>query len=187
LRSPFITTLAGRGDCLTPGERGALAEPNTTEERGAIGSALFFVAVQGAEMTACRGIRGATTVSENDAGAILNATQELLEQIITENGVSEEDVASVIFTATPDLDAAYPAVAARRLGWTHTSLICVQEMVVPGSLSRCIRVLVHWNTDRAVDEIHHVYLHEARRLRPDLLNGTQMNTTHSLQYKRSRQ
>ena len=121
-------------------------------------------------MTACRGIRGATTVTENDASAILGATQELLEQIIAQNDVRKEDVASVIFTATPDLDAAYPAVAARRLGWTHTSLICVQEMVVPGSLSCCIRVLVHWNTDRAIDEIHHVYLHEACRLRPDLAN-----------------
>ena len=121
-------------------------------------------------MTACRGIRGATTVTENDASAILDATRELLEQIITENDVREEDVTSVLFTATPDLDAAYPAVAARRLGWTHTSLICTQEMAVPGSLSRCIRVLVHWNTDRVIDEIHHVYLREARRLRPDLAN-----------------
>ena len=127
-------------------------------------------------MTACRGIRGATTVTENDANAILGATQELLEQIVAQNDVRTEDVASVIFTATPDLDAAYPAVAARRLGWTHTSLICVQEMVVPGSLSRCIRVLVHWNTDRAIDEICHVYLREARRLRPDRLNGTLMHT-----------
>jgi chorismate mutase len=122
-------------------------------------------------MTACRGIRGATTVAENDASAILDATRELLEQIIAENDVREEDVASVLFTATPDLDAVYPAVAARRLGWTRTSLICTQEMVVQDSLSRCIRVLVHWNTDRAIDEIHHVYLREARRLRPDRSNG----------------
>jgi chorismate mutase len=126
-------------------------------------------------MTACRGIRGATTVLENRADAILEATQELLEQIIDENDVREEDVASVLFTATPDLDAAYPAVAARRLGWTRTSLICTQEMVVPGSLSRCIRVLVHWNTDRTIDEIHHVYLREARRLRPDRSNSKWAN------------
>jgi len=135
-------------------------------------------------MTACRGIRGATTVAENDASAILDATRELLEQIIAENDVREEDVASVLFTATPDLDAAYPAVAARRLGWTHTSLICTQEMAVQGSLSRCIRVLVHWNTDRAIDEIHHVYLREARRLRPDLANGQTIVPT---QCKRSPQ
>ena len=118
-------------------------------------------------MMNCRGIRGATTVTENDADAILDATQELLEAIIQANGVQEKDVASVIFTATPDLDAAPPAVAARRLGWTRTALICVQEMSVPGSLPRCIRVLVHWNTERTIDDIRHVYLYEARRLRPD--------------------
>ena len=119
-------------------------------------------------MTTCRGIRGATTVTRNDADAILDATRELLEGIIQENGVQERDVASVIFTTTPDLDAAHPAVAARQLGWTHTALICVQEMRVPGSLPRCIRVLVHWNTTSAIDEIHHIYLYEARSLRPDL-------------------
>ena len=119
-------------------------------------------------MTVCRGIRGATTVPKNDAEAILDATRELLEQIIEQNGVCEADVASVLFTATPDLDAAYPAVAARQLGWTYTALFCVQEMVVPGSLPRCIRVLVHWNTERTIDQIHHVYLREARCLRPDL-------------------
>jgi len=121
-------------------------------------------------MTTCRGIRGATTVTQNDADAILDATRELLERIIQENGVQERDVASVIFSTTPDLDAAYPAVAARRLGWTHTALMCVQEMTVSGSLPCCIRVLVHWNTERAIEEIHHIYLYEARRLRPDLSN-----------------
>ena len=119
-------------------------------------------------MSVCRGIRGATTVAGNDAAAILDATEELLQRIIALNGVREEDVASAIFTATPDLDACYPAVAARRLGWTHTALLCVQEMAVPGSLAHCIRVLVHWNTDRPVCEIWHVYLREARRLRPEL-------------------
>jgi chorismate mutase len=119
-------------------------------------------------MTSCRGIRGATTVTENDADAILSATRELLEQIVARNGVQEEDVASVIFTVTPDLDAICPAVEARHMGWTHTALLCMQEMRVPGSLPRCVRVLVHWNTQRAIDDIHHVYLREARRLRPDL-------------------
>ena len=127
-------------------------------------------------MTVCRGIRGATTVAGNDADRILDATRELLAQIIAQNDVHEEDVASVFFTATPDLNAVCPAVAARRLGWTHTALICVQEMAVPGSLLRCIRVLVHWNTDRAIDEIHHVYLREARSLRPDLVDGTRIDT-----------
>ena len=115
----------------------------------------------------CRGVRGATTVTENDAKAILAATRELLQTIIAVNDIEEKDVASVLLTATPDLDAVYPAVAARQLGWHHTALTCVQEMAVPGSLPRCIRVLVHWNTDRQMDELHHVYLREAHRLRPD--------------------
>lgn len=119
-------------------------------------------------MTACRGIRGATTVLENEVEAILDATRELLGQIIARNRVCERDVASVFFTTTPDLDAVCPAVAARELGWTHTALLCVQEMAVPGSLERCIRVLVHWNTERSVDDICHVYLRAARHLRPDL-------------------
>jgi chorismate mutase len=118
-------------------------------------------------MTVCRGIRGATTVTLNQREAILEATGELLKQIIAANGVREEDVASVTFTATPDLDAVYPAVAARRLGWTHTALVCTQEMAISDSLPRCIRVLVHWNTDRPIDQIQHVYLREAQVLRPD--------------------
>jgi chorismate mutase len=119
-------------------------------------------------MTSCRGIRGATTVPENSAEAILEATRELLEQVIRENGVREQDVASVTFSATADLDAVYPAVAARQMGWTRTPLFCVQEMSVVGSLPRCIRILVHWNTALPLEEICHVYLHEARTLRPDL-------------------
>jgi len=119
-------------------------------------------------MTSCRGIRGATTVPQNERKAILDATSELLEQVIRENGVQEQDVASVVFSATPDLDAVYPAVAARQLGWTQTPLLCVQEMCVLGSLPRCIRILVHWNTDLSPEAIRHVYLHEARSLRPDL-------------------
>jgi chorismate mutase len=120
-------------------------------------------------MTVCRGIRGATTVALNQREAILEATEELLEQIIAANGVREQDVASAIFTMTADLDAVYPAVAARRLGWTHTALLCQQEMVVAGSLPRCIRVLIHWNTDRPIDQIQHIYLREAQALRPDLV------------------
>jgi chorismate mutase len=120
-------------------------------------------------MTCCRGIRGATTVKENDAAAILWATKELLKQVSTANGLQEKDIASVIFTTTPDLNVICPAVAARQLGWTHTALLCVQEMAVPGSLPRCIRLLVHWNTDRSIEQIHHIYLREARQLRPDLV------------------
>jgi len=118
----------------------------------------------------CRGVRGAVTVPENTAEAILQATRELIEAMIEANGIEERDVASVIFTTTPDLDAAYPAAAARELGWTHTALICTQEMRVEESLPRCIRVLVHWNTARSIDEIRHVYLRQARCLRPDLVD-----------------
>ena len=119
-------------------------------------------------MTGCwRGIRGATTVVENDADMILAATRELFQAMIAANGVDEKDVASVLFTVTRDLDAAYPAVAARQLGWTSTALMCVQEMAVRDSLPRCIRVLVHWNTEMERSEIHHIYLHEACHLRPD--------------------
>jgi chorismate mutase len=118
-------------------------------------------------MTACRGLRGATTVQENQADAILEATAELLRALVERNDLREADVASVLFTATPDLDAAYPAVAARQLGWTQTALLCAQEMAVRGSLPRCIRVLIHWNTDRPQEQLHHVYLREARKLRPD--------------------
>ncbi len=116
----------------------------------------------------CRGIRGATVAASNEAGAILAATRELLEQLVAANGVEIDDLAAVIFTATPDLDAAYPARAARELGWLYTPLACMQEMTVAGSLPRCIRVLALWNTDLAPQAIHHVYLGEARTLRPDL-------------------
>ncbi len=122
-------------------------------------------------MMTCRAIRGAITVEENTVAAIKAATRELLEHIIAINGLEIADIASVIFTATPDLDAAYPAVAAREMGWTHTPLLCMQEMAVQGSLPRCIRVLLHWNTDRVPADIRHVYLGEARALRPDLAPG----------------
>ena len=117
----------------------------------------------------CRGIRGATDVEANDADSILAATRELLEQIVAANDLMVEDLASVIFTATPDLDAAYPARAARGLGWVNMPLLCLQEMAVEGSLPHCIRVLLHWNTDLPPDQIHHIYLGQARSLRPDLI------------------
>ncbi len=117
----------------------------------------------------CRGIRGATGVRANDASSILAATRELLEQIVAANDLLVKDLVSVIFTATPDLDAAYPARAARELGWVNTPLLCAQEMVVVGSMPRCIRVLVLWNTDLSPEQIRHVYLGSARALRPDLM------------------
>jgi chorismate mutase len=115
----------------------------------------------------CRGIRGATTVEENRAEAILAATRELLYTIIKANHIEPDDVASAIFTTTADLNATYPALAARQLGWHDTALLCGHEMDVPGGLQRCIRILVHWNTTCRSQEIVHVYLHGAKNLRPD--------------------
>ena len=115
----------------------------------------------------CRGIRGATMAEANTAQAILDATRELLERIISANGVKAEDVASALFTTTPDLNAAFPAQAARELGWQDVALLCGHEMGVPGALEKCIRVLIHWNTEKAAAEIRHVYLKGARALRPD--------------------
>jgi chorismate mutase len=116
---------------------------------------------------ACRGIRGATTVETDSAAAILAATRELLSRIVALNGIDVQEVASALFTVTPDLTAAFPAQAAREMGWGNTALLDAQEIPVPGSLPRCIRVLVHWNTDRTQAEIHHVYLHGTAVLRPD--------------------
>jgi chorismate mutase len=117
-----------------------------------------------------RGIRGATTVDRNTRDAILDATTELLQLLIEANDISVEDVASAIFSATPDLDAEFPAVAARlHLGWSHVALSCTHEMAVPGSLPMCLRILLHVNTDRAQEEVTHVYARGARILRPDLL------------------
>jgi chorismate mutase len=120
-------------------------------------------------VTSCRGIRGATSVEANDAEAIVAATRELLACIVTANDLAVEDVASAIFTATPDLDTAYPALAAREMGWSDVPLLCMQEMAVVGSLPRCIRVLLLWNTNRSADQVQHVYLNQARVLRPDLV------------------
>ena len=116
-----------------------------------------------------RGVRGATTVAANDAALILTATRELLEEVVLVNGIAEDDVASVIFTTTPDLNAVYPAQAARQMGWQRVALMGAQEIQIPDGLQMCIRVLVHWNTDKSQDELQHVYMHGAERLRPDLL------------------
>lgn len=118
--------------------------------------------------TVCRGVRGATTVETNEAEAILEATRELLAAMVAANGLEADDLASAIFSVTPDLDAAFPAAAARRMGWTHVPLFDTLEIPVPGSLPRCIRVLLHWNTCRPQREIVHVYLQGASTLRPDL-------------------
>jgi chorismate mutase len=115
-----------------------------------------------------RGIRGATTVTRNDAGEIAERTRELIQLLEDANGVRPEDIASAIFTVTADLDAQFPAVAARGLPeWKDVPLLCVNEIPVPRSLPRCIRVLIHWNTARRQEDVRHVYLRGARRLRPE--------------------
>jgi chorismate mutase len=114
-----------------------------------------------------RGVRGATTVQENTREAILTATLEMLQKLVDANGIQAEDVASAFFSTTRDLNADYPAVAARQLGWTDTALMCMHEMDVPHGLPQCVRVLVHWNTAKHADEIVHVYINGAEVLRPD--------------------
>jgi chorismate mutase len=117
-----------------------------------------------------RGIRGATTVVADQPDLILQATRELLEEVLSENeGMQPEDIASAIFTVTDDLISTFPAQAARQMGWDMVPMLCGREIPVPNSLSRVIRVLVHWNTELAQSEIKHVYLHDAVKLRPDLV------------------
>lgn len=116
-----------------------------------------------------RGIRGATTVTANTREDILAAARELLDEIVRQNEVDPDYVASIVFSATSDLNAEFPAVAAREAGYTHVALECVLEMNVPGSLQKCLRILMHVNTDRPLREIKHVYLHGARALRRDLV------------------
>ena len=117
-----------------------------------------------------RGIRGATTVTADDPDLVLQATRELLEEILHENkGMQPEDVASAIFTVTDDLASTFPAQGARQMGWGLVPMLCAREIPVPNSLPRVIRVLVHWNTDVPQNEIIHVYLRDALKLRPDLV------------------
>ncbi len=115
-----------------------------------------------------RGIRGATTVERDDAETILGATEELVREIVAANDLDATDVASALFTVTPDLRAEFPAAAARRMGWTMVPLLNFTEIGVPGRLEKCIRVLVHVNTEKSQVEMVHVYLREAVSLRPDL-------------------
>ncbi len=117
-----------------------------------------------------RGIRGATTVTADEPDLILQATRELLEEILAENqGMRPEDVASALFTVTDDLVSTFPAQGARQMGWGLVPMLCAREIPVPGSLPKVIRVLVHWNTDLPQNEVTHVYLRDAVKLRPDLV------------------
>lgn len=115
----------------------------------------------------CRGVRGATTVLSNDPDQVLEATRELLYILIRANSIHQNDLASVWFTTTPDITCTYPAIAARQMGWYDVSLMCGHEMSVIDGLPFCIRILAHWNTRCTPQEIFHVYLRDAQRLRPD--------------------
>ena len=118
-------------------------------------------------MPQCRGIRGATTAERNTAEDILEATRELLAVLIEENDIAVDDVVSVIFTTTPDLNATFPAIAAREYGWDDVPLLCSHEMNVPGMLDHVVRVLIHVNTEKPPSAIRHAYLRRARDLRPE--------------------
>ena len=125
------------------------------------------MSVSAPAITKCRGLRGAITVTENSEGAILEATRELLSGLFASNGLVADDLAAILFTATADLDAAFPAKAAREMGYLQVPLMCSQEMAVPGSPKGCIRVMLLVNTAKRQEELIHVYLRGAVVLRPE--------------------
>ena len=116
-------------------------------------------------MTSCWGIRGATTVDDDNGDSILDATRELLEAMMDRNELDKSQVSAVWFTTTSDLKAEFPALAARNMGWDKVALLCAHEMNVPNSLPKCIRVLLLVNTDKGPEDLEFVYLREARALR----------------------
>lgn len=120
-----------------------------------------------ARSTRCLGVRGAITVDANTAEAILTATRELLTALLEANQIETDDIGSAIFSTTTDLNAEYPAVAARRMGWQDVAIMCTHEMNVPHGLERCMRVLIMWNTGLSPRDIRHIYLGDAQQLRPD--------------------
>ena len=121
---------------------------------------------------AVRGIRGATSVENDVPEEILSATRELLQELLKANSINEfDEIVSAIFTTTPDLPATFPAEAARAIGMKQVPLLCASEIAVPGSLPHCIRVLLHINTEKTQTEITHVYLRNAKRLRPDVASA----------------
>lgn len=115
-----------------------------------------------------RGIRGAITIKEDEKSQVLQATVELLENIIEHNELNSQDIASIIFTATSDIKSVFPAEAARSIGLNLVPLFCTNELEIDGAISHCIRVLLHVNTSKSQQEIKHVYLREASKLREDL-------------------
>lgn len=117
---------------------------------------------------AIRGVRGATSVESNTKQAILDETHTLLSELITRNQIDPEDIASIFFSVTPDLNNAFPAEAARKMGLQHTPLLCLTEIDVPNSLAGCIRILMHVNSTKKQSEILPIYLKRATALRPEL-------------------
>ena len=124
----------------------------------------------------CRGIRGATTVEANSPEAILEATRELLAEMMRANDLRVEEIASAFFTTTRDLNAEFPAVAANSMGFSDVALLCGHEMDVPGSLPMCLRILLHANTEKEPHQLAHVYLRGAKALRPDRAYGSHQAT-----------
>lgn len=117
-----------------------------------------------------RSIRGATTVAKDQKDLLIEATIELLKKIINDNSINHEDIVNIIFTATDDISSEFPAVAARKIGLNTVPLLDCQQMKCKGALALCIRVMLTYNTDKAQKDIKHVYLRDAQKLRPDLLN-----------------
>ena len=118
---------------------------------------------------AVRGVRGATSVEADDPALIRQAARELMEEIIRRNQITNfDDIISAVFTTTEDLVSAFPAEAARAMGMNQVPLLCAREIPVTGSMPRCIRILLHINSERTPKEIEHVYLRDAQKLRPDL-------------------
>jgi chorismate mutase len=117
-----------------------------------------------------RGIRGATTVEENTSAAIRESAKELIQRIMLDNELAVEDIVSVIFSVSPELNSEFPAAGIRELGgeWKFVPFFCTTEIPVPNGIDKCIRVLVHVNTDKSLREIKHIYLKRAQKLRPDL-------------------
>lgn len=134
----------------------------------------------------CRGVRGATTIEKDSPEEIFAATEELLKRMLESNQIQPEDIASVIFTTTPDVTSEYPAVAARKLpGWSDMALLCTHEMAVPQGLKKCIRILLLWNTGKTASEINHIYIKEAVNLRPDIVELQKLNTQLNQKGRRS--
>tara|TARA_A100001015_G_C14708463_1_gene601090 strand:+ start:156 stop:521 length:366 start_codon:yes stop_codon:yes gene_type:complete len=116
----------------------------------------------------CRGIRGAITIEENNKDQIVAGTIRILSEMISKNDIKENDIVSIFFSVTEDLNATFPARAARQMNLTHTPLLCFHEIRVPDGLEKCIRILMHVNSNKSIQEIEHIYLEKAASLRPDI-------------------